>query len=171
MYCPKCSHQPASDGLRFCPSCGFRLDAVTELLTNDGIALKEETPKPRGALLKWGSLLGITLMYLSAMLITLKIPRGPYRGESMTFLTLFWAVLVILISTAGPVKSAIDKALAKGETAVPKKRASSHSSQGAALPPVPGVLITDIGGQRANTAPIGQPPSVTEVTTSLLNNK
>ncbi|SRR6266404_6513877 len=168
MYCPKCSHQPASDGLRFCPNCGLRLDAVAELLTNDGIAAKEETPQPRPSLLKWGTLLGITLMYLSAFLITLKIPRGPYRGESMAFLTLFWAALVILISTAGPLKSAIDKALGRGKTPVPIRGASSHIT---ALPSAQGVPIADIGGQRAKTAPIAPPPSVTEVTTSLLDKK
>lgn len=168
MYCPKCSHQPASEGLRFCPSCGFRLDAVAELLTNDGIAAKEEPPPPRTSLLKWGTLLGITLMYISALLITLDIPRGPYRGESMAFLTLFWAALVILVSMAGPLKSAIDKALAKGKTPVPIRGASSHIT---ALPSAQGVPITGTGGQREKTAPIAPPPSVTEVTTSLLDNK
>jgi len=168
MYCPKCSHQPATDGLRFCPNCGFRLDAVADLLTNDGIANNEETPQVRPSLLKWGTLLGITVMYLCALLITLKIPWRPYRGESMAFLTLFWAALVILISTAGPVKSAIDKALGRGKTPVPIRGASSHIT---ALPPAHGVAITDVGGQRAKTAPIAPPPSVTEVTTSLLNNK
>lgn len=168
MYCPRCSHRPASDELRFCPSCGFRLDAVAELLTNDGIAAREETPPPRTSLLKWGTLLGITLMYISALLITLKIPRGPYRGESMAFLTLFWAALVILISTAGPVKTAIDKALGRGKTPVPIRGASSRVT---ALPSAQGMPITEIGRQRENTAPIAPPPSVTEVTTSLLNNK
>jgi hypothetical protein len=36
MYCPRCSNQPASDRMRFCPSCGFRLDGVAELLARDG---------------------------------------------------------------------------------------------------------------------------------------
>ena len=168
MYCPKCSHQAASDGLRFCPSCGFRLDAVAELMTNDGIAAKKETPEPRKSLLKWGTLLGITLMYLSALLITLKIPWRPYRGESMAFLTLFWAALVILISTASPVKSAIDKALGREKTPVPIRGASSHIT---ALPASHGVPIEGIGGQREKTSPITPPPSVTEATTSLLVNK
>lgn len=89
----------------------------------------------------------------------------------MALLTLFWAALVILISVAGPLKSAIDKAFSKGEAPVPIRGASSHSSHGTALSPAQGVPITDIGGQRAKTANIGQPPSVTEVTTSLLDNK
>jgi hypothetical protein len=37
MYCPRCGNQPASDRVRFCPSCGFRLDGVVDLLVRDGI--------------------------------------------------------------------------------------------------------------------------------------
>jgi len=37
MYCPRCGNQPASDRVRFCPSCGFRLDGVADLLARDGV--------------------------------------------------------------------------------------------------------------------------------------
>jgi len=37
MYCPRCGNQPASDRVRFCPSCGFRLDGVADLLVRDGV--------------------------------------------------------------------------------------------------------------------------------------
>src|SRR5262245_52541436 len=37
MFCPRCGNQPASDRVRFCPSCGFRLDGVADLLTRDGV--------------------------------------------------------------------------------------------------------------------------------------
>jgi hypothetical protein len=36
MYCPKCGNQPSSDRVRFCPSCGFRMDGVVELLVREG---------------------------------------------------------------------------------------------------------------------------------------
>src|SRR5262245_4373232 len=36
MFCPKCGNQPASDRMRFCPSCGFRLDGVVDLIARDG---------------------------------------------------------------------------------------------------------------------------------------
>jgi hypothetical protein len=36
MFCPRCGNQPASDRVRFCPSCGFRLDGVVELIARDG---------------------------------------------------------------------------------------------------------------------------------------
>lgn len=36
MYCPKCSHQQASEDVRFCSRCGFQLDNVREFLANEG---------------------------------------------------------------------------------------------------------------------------------------
>ena len=36
MYCPRCGNQSASDRVRFCPSCGFRLDGVIDLIARDG---------------------------------------------------------------------------------------------------------------------------------------
>src|SRR5215467_3388628 len=36
MFCPRCGNQPASDRVRFCPSCGFRLDGVVDLIARDG---------------------------------------------------------------------------------------------------------------------------------------
>src|SRR5882672_4516798 len=36
MFCPRCGNQPASDRVRFCPSCGFRLDGVADLIVRDG---------------------------------------------------------------------------------------------------------------------------------------
>jgi zinc-ribbon domain len=37
MYCPRCGNQPASERVRFCPTCGFRLDGVADLLARDGV--------------------------------------------------------------------------------------------------------------------------------------
>ena|SRR5688572_14117070 len=37
MFCPRCGNQPASDRMRFCPSCGFRLDGVVDLVARDGV--------------------------------------------------------------------------------------------------------------------------------------
>ena len=36
MYCPQCSQQQVSENVRFCSRCGFSLQIVTALLTNDG---------------------------------------------------------------------------------------------------------------------------------------
>jgi len=43
MYCPKCSQQQVSDDIRFCPRCGFQLDAVKGLFAENqhGLATAE----------------------------------------------------------------------------------------------------------------------------------
>ena len=46
MYCPRCGNQPASDRVRFCPSCGFRLDGVGDLLARDGVPTNILTAPP-----------------------------------------------------------------------------------------------------------------------------
>jgi zinc-ribbon domain len=56
MYCPRCGNHPASDRVRFCPSCGLRLDWVFDLLARDGYPAnpsvipqaKEPSPRKRG---------------------------------------------------------------------------------------------------------------------------
>jgi zinc-ribbon domain len=56
MYCPRCGNHPASDRVRFCPSCGLRLDWVFDLLARDGYPanssvipqVKGPSPRKRG---------------------------------------------------------------------------------------------------------------------------
>ncbi|HET9530044.1 MAG TPA: zinc ribbon domain-containing protein, partial [Blastocatellia bacterium] len=35
MFCPKCSHQQATETVRFCSRCGFQLDVVKDLLASE----------------------------------------------------------------------------------------------------------------------------------------
>src|SRR5262245_30581422 len=73
MYCPRCGNQPASDRVRFCPSCGFRLDGVADLLARDGV--------PAGAL---------NAPQTNALRIgePSERNRGIRRGAKMVFLSL-----------------------------------------------------------------------------------
>lgn len=43
MFCPRCGQKPASHAVRFCASCGLRLDGVAQLIANDGL-LPAQTP-------------------------------------------------------------------------------------------------------------------------------
>jgi len=168
MYCPKCSHEPSSDGLQFCPSCGFRLDGVADLLARDGIIGKEQNKQPRRSLVKRGILFGMTLMFIGALLITYGTPRGAIRGETLSFLTLFWAVLVIMVSMSGLLKRAIDKVFPEGHPSSPIEGSAARNP---ALPPAQSVAITNTGHARANTSPVEQPASVTEHTTTFLDHR
>ena len=46
MFCPQCGQKQLSDGVRFCSSCGFRLEAVTQLLATNGQAHWQPPPPP-----------------------------------------------------------------------------------------------------------------------------
>lgn len=70
MYCPKCGHQKALDELRFCPSCGFKLDIVKACLADADEALAARLPdstplpsRPRRRDMN----LGVILMFLGAL--------------------------------------------------------------------------------------------------------
>jgi hypothetical protein len=49
MYCPRCGNHPASDRVRFCPSCGLRLDGVFDLLAHDGLPANSSVIPPVNA--------------------------------------------------------------------------------------------------------------------------
>ena len=74
MYCPKCSQQQVSDEIRFCPRCGFQLDAVKALLAGnqDIPALTQaEPPSEAASTRKRDVLLGATLMLVGSISIAL----------------------------------------------------------------------------------------------------
>lgn len=37
MFCPRCGQKPASNAVRFCASCGLRLEGVSQLVANEGV--------------------------------------------------------------------------------------------------------------------------------------
>ena len=52
MFCPRCGQQPATSTIRFCASCGLRLESVTHLLMNDGHLPHQITATPTEPTLK-----------------------------------------------------------------------------------------------------------------------
>jgi hypothetical protein len=166
MYCPKCSHQTASNNVRFCPGCGFRLDGVAELIANNGVFTPDEerAPKPRRSMVKRGALLGATLMYISLFLIFLKYPHGVNRLIDLFFFA--WLALMALIGISGYVKRLFTKIFSEEEPSPSKKIASPR---GSALPAAYGAPVVNSGQQFVDTSKMAQPSSITEQTTSRFN--
>src|ERR1700742_1160315 len=71
MYCPKCSRQQTSDDIVLCSGCGFRLNIVAELLSNDGISeiVPAEPQKHASLERRTISHIGIKLMFFSVVLL------------------------------------------------------------------------------------------------------
>jgi len=165
MYCPKCGHQAASNNVRFCPGCGFRLEGVAELLANNGLfaADEENHPKPRRSMVKRGALLGVTLMFIITLLI---IPLPRRTDEAMIIYSFFWAALMAIIGISGYVKRLFTKIFSEEQSTPPKKIASPR---GPTLPAAHSPSVPNSGQQLVDTTKIAQLSSITEQTTSRLN--
>jgi hypothetical protein len=70
MFCPKCSQEQVSTDLRFCSRCGFRLEAVGELLVNNGVPVQEPFAR---LLLRRDTRLGAKLLFMSGVIVPLAL--------------------------------------------------------------------------------------------------
>jgi hypothetical protein len=167
MYCPKCSNQTASNNVRFCPGCGFRMDGVAELIANNGVftADEETAPKPRPSMVKRGALLGATLMFISTLLIFLPVSGRSIRSALGAFF-FSWVALMTFIGISGYVKLLFTKIFSEEEPPAPKKIASPR---GAALQAAYSAPVVNSGQQFVDTSKMAQPSSITEQTTSRFN--
>ena len=52
MFCPRCGQKPAANAVRFCASCGLRLEGVAHLIANDGFLPAQTAQAPAGPTLK-----------------------------------------------------------------------------------------------------------------------
>jgi len=172
MYCPKCGHQAALNSVRFCPGCGFRMDGVAELLANNGVfaANEEKAPKPRRSMVKRGALLGATLMFTSFFLTLAILPHAGKKGPVLVVFFFYWVAIMALIGASGYMKRMITNIFnifAEEEPSPSKKIASPR---GPSLPASFSAPVADPGRQFIDTAKMAQPSSITEQTTSRLNN-
>lgn len=172
MYCPRCSNRAGPDNnVRFCPGCGLWLQGVAELVANDGFFTQgaETTPKPRRSLAKRGALLGATLFFLVTLLLALSTSNRPFSGEPGLVLTVnffIWLALMAIIGVSGYLKRLINSIfnIFSEEGPSPSKKIA-YTSPAVYIAPV-----ADTGRQFVDTTQAPQPLSVTEQTTSRLNN-
>ena len=168
MYCPRCSHQTGSNNVRFCPGCGLRMDGVAELIANNGVFVgnEEKAPKPRRSMVKRGALLGATLMFIGGQFITLG-----YRGDRLIFTFFFYGIaLMAIIGISGYLKRLITNIFNIFSEEEPSPSKKSASPRGSVLPAAYRAPVVNSGQQFVDTAKIAQPSSITEQTTSRLNN-
>ncbi|MFN0083862.1 MAG: zinc ribbon domain-containing protein [Blastocatellia bacterium] len=95
MYCPRCGNQPVIDRMRFCPSCGFRLDGVVDLLARDGMpgyslpAPPPGAPSPRKRGIRRGAKILFTSIGLFFPFLAFAIGVVDHPGPLVVPLTLF----------------------------------------------------------------------------------
>lgn len=167
MFCPKCGQQ-ASDEVRFCSRCGLRLDGVTALLDNDGsIALPAPEPQEgKVSARKKGIRLGVKLIFLSIVLFPLFFAIA-LSGPVDTPAPLLVPLTAFLIGLMRLLYSVIIEEEHPPLTQKPQHLQARPFKQNM-IPPPPASIANS---RRANTADMLHPPSITENTTNLLDNK
>jgi Na+(H+)/acetate symporter ActP len=183
MYCPQCSQEQISDEVRFCPRCGFQLDALKTLLAENqnGLAMSEiETETQLVSTRKRDVLLGATVMLVAAISIVLLMISGvavtPWQAVIIPLL-LVWTAIVSVILLSGHAAREVTNLFSKDASASPSQVASnllsrlSPATRHPSLPPAQSTSVSGFGLWRVNTAELAQSPSITEHTTNSLNKK
>ena len=175
MHCPQCGQQQVSEIVRFCSRCGFPLDGVIQLLSNNGMlpvyASAEEanqiSPRKRGV--RQGGILLLTGILLVPILGVLS------HYVDSNFLELLIAIAALICFLGGPLRMIYAALFEDGAQTwrgvpAPFVQASMPTHQGprSALPPPPARQPTG-WNPRPHTGEIVRPPSVTEATTRLLD--
>jgi hypothetical protein len=169
MFCPKCGQQ-SSDEVRFCPRCGLQLAGLAAYVAGNEYAPARPDPARQAEMTakRRGTRRGAKLMFFSVVLFPIFfglcfLVDGP--GPLVIPFTVFLAGLVMLVY-----------ARLFGDDLVPVHSGASRRDLGAGSDrPALGAPQFNpaplFNQQRANTAEIYQPPSVTENTTKLLDKE
>ena len=166
MFCPQCSQQRTSENIRFCSRCGFQLDAVAELIFNDGI-LHNSSKEPQGKLSLFREStyrVGAKLIFLSLVLLPVIFILSyvfdspvPFIFPLLIFFSGIAQLTYVRLFTEEVLPGIRENESGMGFN---KPAFSLHSST--ATP------ISNIDFRRRDTGEMIQPPSVTEHTTKLL---
>ena len=181
MYCPKCSQQQVDDNVRFCSRCGFPLGPVTELLASGGThPLFPTTGQPSGLSPRQKGIRQGALMMASTMLI---VPIVAIMGVVMLGLPAeFVALTAIILFMGGLLRILYALFLEENRQAnqleaaphyIPPAmpaRLSTPTARGTALPPAQSDPVPS-WRRPVDTSELVSPPSVTENTTRLLDER
>jgi len=142
------------------------------MVANNGVfaAGEESSPKPRRSMVRRGALLGATLMFIGTPLILTLMPYGWKRGPELIAFFFYWVALIAFIGVSGYLKRLITKIfnIFSEEEFSPSKKIASP--RGPTLPAAYSAPVSDPGRQFVDTTKVAQRSSITEQTTSRLNN-
>ena len=180
MYCPRCGQQ-ASEEVRFCSRCGLPLDDASALVEAGGRLAPHEdpheqaralTPRQRGTrkglLIMAGGLiffmLAFFLMHIKEDFFVLMLPAALV----FTFGVMRMLYGLLLEDDAARRKS--PKLAAAAEHERPRAKLKRGARAAAELPHARTRPASDFAARRADTSDMAASPSVTEATTSLLED-
>jgi len=175
MFCPKCSQQQVSDETRFCSRCGFQLNVIKALLTEDGLPQTPHTEiqKIDRSLRKRDLTFGAFFMFFFALVVAaITVDLPPSHSAPIVFLIIAWLVLILLIN----IKPIFQYFLQTDSSAKDISTSETFSNltakiKHAALPSSHSISAEDLIMPTINTAEMVSPLSITEQTTNLLDKK
>jgi hypothetical protein len=148
MFCSNCGQEQASESVRFCSRCGFKLSTVGEGLAKRLIVMAMYLVITICAIIGWGS-----------------ITSGPDYMQVRVIITLIAAITFYLLFS-GDLMHIFNKVFSRN---IEQKKQIAPVRQETALPPAHSIPVSSLGSHRVNTAEMVPPPSVTEQTTILLD--
>jgi hypothetical protein len=149
MFCQKCGQEQTSEAASFCSRCGFRLNTVEDALTKRLLTMAMYIALTICALAGWAS-----------------ITSGPGYMQLRVFVAVIAAITFYLLFS-GDVRRLVKKVFSKESDQTKQVAPVTHGSAMSLPQSRPAAAL---GSHRVNTSEIVQPPSVTERTTSLLEN-
>jgi uncharacterized membrane protein YvbJ len=151
MFCPKCGQEQASESVRFCSRCGFKLNTVEETLAKLLIKIAMYLVLTICSIFGWGSM-----------------TAGPGYMQVRVIIMLIAGITFYLLFSRD-LKHIFHKLFSQNIEQQLKQLAPA--SKESALPPAQSMPVPTLGSHRVNTAEMVQPPSVTEQTTLLLDKR
>ncbi len=148
MFCPKCGQEQASESVRFCSRCGFKLDIVGEPLTNRLIKMTMFLVLAVCAIMGWAS-----------------ITAGPAYMQVRVITTLIAAITFYLLFSRD-LKHIFNSLFSQNIERIKQITAANEKT---VLPPAQSIPVSALGSHGVNTAEMVPPPSITEQTTTLLD--
>jgi hypothetical protein len=180
MHCPQCGQQQASDQLRFCSRCGFPLDGVIQLLGNGGILPQSFVDKkgrnisPRSLGIRHGAMLMLLTLLVVPITAILSVNAGFHPrmliplSAMICFIGGLLRIIYALLFEEDIARVKPPPPSLYNPPVMPSQLGAAE--RGTALPPPQGTPVTG-WRQRSDTAELVRPPSVTENTTRLLDDK
>ena len=149
MFCSKCGQEQASESVRFCSRCGVESNPLEAGLAKRIVKMAMTLVIITCAIMGWGS-----------------ITSGPNYMQVRVIITLIAAVAFYLLFSRD-LKYMFDKLFSQN---LERVKQITTADREFALPPARSVGMPSLESRRVNTAEMVSPPSITERTTTLLDN-
>jgi hypothetical protein len=184
MFCPQCGQRQISNEARFCSSCGFQMNVVSELLTSGGqmpwrpppqqAASAVLSPRQRGV--RQGAMLMLSTMLVVPVIaiVGVALLELPAEFAGLAAVICFLGGLLrilyaIFLEDNGPrqITSAATQAPYVPPASIPNYLGAP--SRGSTLPPAQGTPVHT--PRPLDTGQLASPHSVTDHTTRLLGKQ